>query len=60
LNQIQREGQLLRIGAAVTLQQLMDTKICQKACGESVRKPDRGNGVNMRRTATVGGTIGEL
>lgn len=58
LNTIEREGQLLRIGAAATLQQLFD---CPELPAE-LSDPLRGSlrieaGQNLRRAATLGGTV---
>jgi CO/xanthine dehydrogenase FAD-binding subunit len=58
LNQIQKDGQLLRIGAAVTLQQLMEYEDLPEGLGASLRESlVLESSVNLRRMATVGGTV---
>jgi CO/xanthine dehydrogenase FAD-binding subunit len=58
LNSIQREGQLLRVGAAVTLQQLFEYEELPDEIGGCLRESlIVETALNMRRMATVGGTI---
>jgi CO/xanthine dehydrogenase FAD-binding subunit len=58
LNQFQREGQLLRIGAAVTLQQLLEYEDLPEGIGDCLRESlIAETALNMRRAATVAGTI---
>jgi CO/xanthine dehydrogenase FAD-binding subunit len=58
LNQIQLDGQLCRIGAAVTLQQLFEYDEFPEAMRSSLRESLLlESSANLRRMATVGGTI---
>ena len=58
LNKIEREGQMLRLGATVTLQALLESRelpdeLCDSLC-ESIRHEA---GVNIRQVAPLGGTL---
>ncbi len=58
LNTIEREGQLLNIGATVTLQQLVESQELPEEIGHSLRESLRHEvGLNLRQVATLAGTV---
>lgn len=58
LNKIEREGQLLHIGAAVTLQALLEsTELPESIHGALGQSLSHEAGLNIRQTATVVGTL---
>jgi CO/xanthine dehydrogenase FAD-binding subunit len=54
LNQIERRGSVLEVGATVTLQQLMESPLCPEALKSSLNLEAP---LNIRNAATVGGTV---
>ena len=58
LNKIEKEGQLLHLGATVTLQQLYDYSDLPQTISDGLHASLRNEvGMNMRQTATVAGAI---
>jgi len=58
LNKLEPEGQLLHIGATVTLQQLLDSESFPSAIHQSLQDSlVHEAGLNLRQTATVAGTL---
>lgn len=58
LNKIEREGQLLHLGAAVTLQTLYESSVLPADIQDSLRESlTHEVGVNLRQTASLAGTL---
>lgn len=58
LNRIEREGQMLHIGATVTLQALLESdELPEALCGSLCESLHHEAGQNIRQAATLGGTL---